>query len=31
MNYRKEIREKIKILKEEYGCHSIKAEFEAEG
>ena len=31
MNYRKEIREKIKILKEEYGCQSIKAEFEAEG
>ena len=31
MNYRKLIREKIKILKEEFGCYSIKAEFEAEG
>ena len=31
MNYRKEIREKIRILKEEFGCKSIKAEFEAEG
>ena len=31
VNYRKEIREKIRILKEEYGCKSIKAEFEAEG
>ena len=31
MNYRNEIREQLRILKEEYGCVSIKAEFEAEG
>ena len=31
MNYRVEIRRQLHLLKEEYGCVSIKAEFEAEG
>lgn len=31
MNYRREIREMLKMLKSDYGVISIKAEFEAEG
>ncbi len=31
MNYRVEIRKQLHMLKDEYGCVSIKAEFEAEG
>ena len=31
MNYRVGIRRQLHLLKEEYGCVSIKAEFEAEG